>query len=115
VYFLLQIKIEVTLAGLNGTDPVKCSRGLVLVPDDSLANCHDKMYDVVVLPGGLEGSDALARSVVVGAILKSHEEGQRYIAAICAAPKVLAAHEIGFGKNITSYPTLKSELEAKYE
>ncbi|KAH8232471.1 hypothetical protein KR032_007639, partial [Drosophila birchii] len=106
--------IKVTMAGLNGAEPVKCSRDVQILPDIELAKVAADKFDVVVLPGGLGGSNAMADSPVVGDILKAHEECGKLIAAICAAPTVLAKHGIATGKSLTSYPSMKEQLVDKY-
>ncbi|XP_013099068.2 protein dj-1beta [Stomoxys calcitrans] len=108
--------ISVTVAGLTGAEPVKCSRDVVIVPDMSLENAKTNKYDVVILPGGLGGSKSLAESSLVGEILKQQEQENRIIAAICAAPAfALPAFGIGKGKSLTSYPSFKSQLESEYK
>lgn len=104
-----------TVAGLNGVEPVKCSRDIVIVPDKSLdeAVCGGQ-YDAVVLPGGLGGSNAMGDSKAVGELLRSQEATGRIIAAICAAPTALAKHGIATGKSVTSYPAMKPQLVEKY-
>lgn len=47
-----------TLAGLNTKDPVKMSRGVVIVPDKNLNEVDANTYDVLVLPGGLGAANA---------------------------------------------------------
>lgn len=37
-----------TVAGLDGTDPVKCSRDVVIVPDVALASIDKDSFDVIV-------------------------------------------------------------------
>ncbi|XP_065371310.1 protein dj-1beta [Calliphora vicina] len=107
--------VKVTVAGLSGTEPVKCSRDVMILPDTSLEASKSNKYDVVILPGGLGGSKAMAESAVVGEILKQQEAEGRIVAAICAAPTALAAHSICQGKSLTSYPSVKSQLEAIYK
>lgn len=104
-----------TIAGLCDSNPVQCSRDVVICPDTPLEAAKDSRYDAVILPGGLEGSKNLASSKVVGEILKKQESEGRLLAAICAAPTVFAAHGIGLGKRVTSYPSMQSELESKYK
>jgi len=54
-------QIAVTVASLHGSDPVKCSRDVKIQPDASLDQAATKApYDVIVLPGGLGGSNAFA-------------------------------------------------------
>lgn len=104
-----------TVGGLNGNEPVKGSRDIFIVPDKSLdeAVC-DGQYDAVVLPGGLGGANAMRESKAVGELLRAQEASGRLIAAICAAPTVLAQHGIATGKSVTSYPAMKPQLEDKY-
>ncbi|XP_017021006.1 protein dj-1beta [Drosophila kikkawai] len=106
--------IKVTVGGLNGSEPVKCSRDVHILPDIELSKVAADKFDVVVLPGGLGGSNAMGDSPVVGDILKAHEDGGKLIAAICAAPTVLAKHGIATGKSLTSYPSMKEQLVDKY-
>ncbi|CAH0390576.1 unnamed protein product [Bemisia tabaci] len=103
--------IKVCVAGLKGTDPVKCSRDVYIKPDLSFDEAlKNGPYDVVVLPGG-PAYKVLAQSSEVGALLKEQEKANRLIAAICAAPVVLKSHGIGAGKEVTSYPSVKGEFE----
>lgn len=54
--------MEVTVAGLDGADPICCSRDVVIKPDTALADAVSKgPYDAVVLPGGLKGAESLGK------------------------------------------------------
>ncbi|XP_023224526.1 protein/nucleic acid deglycase DJ-1-like [Centruroides sculpturatus] len=104
--------IKVTVAGLDGSQAVKCSRDVVVMPDKSLNDAlRDSPYDVIVLPGGLKGSEKLAESNQVGSLLKEQQDAGRYIAAICAAPIALKSHGITVGKLLTSHPSKKEEMK----
>lgn len=95
--------IDVVVAGLE-PGPIKCSRGVVLLADVDLAQVADREFDMVVLPGGGPGSDALNGDPRIHQILKRHAGGGRYTAAICAAPKVLASAGLLTGKRVTASP-----------
>ncbi|KAE9411646.1 hypothetical protein Angca_002965, partial [Angiostrongylus cantonensis] len=58
--------LQVTVAGLLGCNPVKCSRKTVITPDCALDDVLSKKFDIVILPGGQPGSNTLA---AVGAVL----------------------------------------------
>lgn len=62
---------------------IECSRKVNIKPDLSITDVKGS-YDLLVLPGGLGGSKALAASKEVGALLKEQEAGGRLIGAICA-------------------------------
>jgi protein DJ-1 len=101
--------LEVTLAGVDGAGPVRCSRGVVLVPDSDLAAVKGD-FDLIVLPGGAEGARRLGESARVGALLAEQDRRQRLIGAICAAPAALARHGIGKGRALTSHPSVAPAL-----
>ncbi|XP_072174487.1 Parkinson disease protein 7-like [Diadema setosum] len=109
---LRRAELKVTVAGLFGKDPVVCSRNVTIVPDKSLEEAAaEGPYDVILLPGGGPGSQNLCESKKVGELLKAQEEAGRLIAAICAAPTALLAHNVGVKKTITSHPGVKEKLE----
>ncbi len=95
--------IEVVVAGLDA-EPVRASRGTVIVPDMALDTALEKSYDMVVLPGGLPGADHLNADSRIHKLLQDMDREERHIAAICAAPKVLACAGVLTGKKTTSYP-----------
>jgi 4-methyl-5(b-hydroxyethyl)-thiazole monophosphate biosynthesis len=100
---LRRAQIEVLSAGLN-PGPVRCSRGTVLVPDTDLGAVAERDFDMIVLPGGQPGADHLQADPRLRAMLQRHALGGRYTAAICAAPKVLAAAGLLDGRRATAFP-----------
>ncbi|WJW75553.1 DJ-1/PfpI family protein [Thiohalobacter sp. IOR34] len=95
--------IEVITAGLDDR-PVRASRGTVLLPDTTLDAVADRDFDLIVLPGGLPGADHLEADSRLRQMLQRQAEAGRYLAAICAAPKVLASAGLLDGREATSYP-----------
>ena len=95
--------IEVVTAGLDA-QPVRASRGTVLVPDTTLDAALETDFDMVVLPGGLPGADHLRDDVRIIELVKRMADSDRYTAAICAAPRVLAHAGLLDGKRATSFP-----------
>jgi hypothetical protein len=61
--------IEVTLAGLQGDQPVLCSRNVKVVPDVSLSTVENETFDAVIVPGGLKGAEACGNVIPKSAIL----------------------------------------------
>lgn len=104
---LRRAEIEVVVAGLDGRDPVTCSRGVTLLPDTDFASAARESFDCIVLPGGAEGSDRLAQSTELGHRLRGQVAAGGWIAAICAAPAALVAHSIGRGATLTSHPSVR--------
>ncbi len=100
---LRRAAIEVVSAGL-GAQPVRASRGTVLVPDTTLDAALKYDYDMVVLPGGQPGTDNLKKDVRILDLVKRMAQQGKYVAAICAAPSVLAAAGLLDGKRATCFP-----------
>lgn len=48
-------------------------------------------------------------------MLQKQNKENKLIAAICAAPTALKAHNISKGKRITSYPSMKRDLCDYYD
>jgi 4-methyl-5(b-hydroxyethyl)-thiazole monophosphate biosynthesis len=95
--------IEVVTASLE-PGPVHCSRGTRLLADLTLDEVLGDDFDMIVLPGGLPGSTNLDADARVHRLLARHQAEDRFIAAICAAPKVLANAGLLQGKSATAYP-----------
>ena len=109
---LVRAGIKVTTAGLDES-PVVASRGTTIIPDTQIQNVQNIQFDMVVLPGGLPGSDHLRDNEIVQDILKKHANADKYVAAICAAPKALAQAGILENKVATSYPGVLDSLALK--
>ena len=102
--------IDVTTAGLD-EKPVRASRGVVLIPDTTLDEALKNDYDMVVLPGGLPGADYLDKDSRIQTLIKKMASSEKFVAAICAAPKVLASAGLLDGKRATAYPGTLEKLK----
>lgn len=100
---LRRADITVVVAGLR-EGPATGSHGISVETDTTLAAALGDEYDMVVLPGGLPGADRLQDDPRVIDVLRSMAESGRFTAAICAAPKVLAAAGLLENRKATSYP-----------
>lgn len=100
---------NVVIAGLD-ENIVIASRGVRIVPDCAWNTIASDDFDIIVLPGGANGTEALRKDRrVVEAVQSFHRSG-KLIGAICAAPLVL--HEAGILSNrkITSHPSAAIKL-----
>ena len=102
--------IEVTVAGLDD-DLITGSRGTRILPDKTIDSASSSAYDMIVLPGGLPGADNLNDDSRIHDLLQLMAKNGRYIAAICAAPKVLASAGLLKNKEMTSYPASLSGID----
>lgn len=94
---------EVTTASLDG-EVVRCARGTRLVADKSLDEVMNQSFDMLVLPGGQPGTDNLNRDKRIHTLVVAMQEKNKFIGAICAAPKVLATAGLLNHRRATSFP-----------
>jgi 4-methyl-5(b-hydroxyethyl)-thiazole monophosphate biosynthesis len=100
---LTRAKIDVITAGLK-PGPVTASRGTRVIPVTDLDEALHQSYDMIALPGGLPGADHLRDDPRIIALVKKMSEEGKFVAAICAAPKALAAAGLLDEKHATGFP-----------
>jgi 4-methyl-5(b-hydroxyethyl)-thiazole monophosphate biosynthesis len=119
VDILRRAGVSVTLAGVEAGSPpapVEGRTGIKVVPDLEITGVQASDFDMIMLPGGLQGTQTLRKDSRVVRLLHYFEENNRHIAAICAAPTVLAANGMVLGKRLTSHPSVRDQLAgAVYE
>ncbi len=102
---------EVTLAGIEGGGPITAARGVKLIPDARWERLDLSTFDMLVLPGGAGGTEALCENDGVQEALRIFNIEELWIGAICAAP--LALHKAGVLKKraFTCYPGTEKDMK----
>ncbi len=78
--------------------------------DKKLSDTNPHDYDALVLPGGQANPDTLRTNKEALSFIKDFDSHRKLIAAICHAPWLLIETGIAKGKNLTSWPSLKTDL-----
>jgi len=103
--------VTVKSASITSKKEVVGAHGVTVLADSLLHEFEDLSFDLLVLPGGSSGTQNLRESdPVKNLLLKSCDAGKQ-IAAICAAPKVLASFGILHNHSATSHPDNRSDVE----
>jgi len=101
--------IEVLVASLNEKTLVKGANTITIETDIQLKDVSSDTLEMVVLPGGWDGTHALAEDENVQNLLKEMDAKGKNIAAICAAP--FALDKAGVLKSkFTCYPSVEDEI-----
>jgi 4-methyl-5(b-hydroxyethyl)-thiazole monophosphate biosynthesis len=103
VDILRRAGVEVVVASL-GHSPVTGSHGIRVAADTPLAALVEQDFDMIALPGGMPGAEHLKNDPRVTDIARRLAARGRPVAAICAAPMVLAAAGLLDGRSATSFP-----------
>jgi 4-methyl-5(b-hydroxyethyl)-thiazole monophosphate biosynthesis len=109
--------IEVCIASAGpGSDSASASSGAVtgshgiaVQTDARLTDLDQADFEMIVLPGGMPGAAHLKDDTRVVDMLRRASERGGYVAAICAAPSVLAHAGLLDGRAATSFPGFLDE------
>lgn len=96
-------RVEVVGASLAGR-LVHGNHGIGIEADMPLDEALGQPFDMLILPGGQPGATHLGADPRVQRLLREFADQGRYLAAICAAPGVLAAAGLLQGRKATSFP-----------
>jgi 4-methyl-5(b-hydroxyethyl)-thiazole monophosphate biosynthesis len=101
---------EVLVASLKDELLVNGANGINIKADMNIKDVDTSTLDMVVLPGGWDGTYALADDENVQKILKEMDSLNKNIGAICAAPYAL--NKAGVLKDrYTCYPSVEDEIK----
>ncbi len=101
--------INVEVASIT-KDTAKGMLGLEYEPDLSVKEADIDQYDIIIIVGG-SGSPELGNHQEVISLLQRAKEEDKYIAAICLGPTVLAKAGILENRNATVYSSGKQDIE----
>jgi protein deglycase len=102
---------EVTTVSITGKKEVTSARGLAVLADRLFEEMDYSQADVILFPGGQPGSDNLTKHEGLKKLITEFHRQGKIIAAICAAPMVLANAGILEGKRVTCFPGTESRLK----
>lgn len=109
VDLLRRAEVNVITASIMGRLEIKSSHGVTLLADALAEEVDFNAADIVVLPGGLPGTTYLEEHEVVKNQCMAFAKG-KYVAAICAAPSVVASLGLLEGKPATCHPAFEGKM-----
>lgn len=111
---LLDAGVRVTLASI-ATEAIQGmehdEKGDTIVPDLTLDDVDTADYTALLLPGGVANPDTLRMTPRAVEIVEEFAAGGKLIAAICHAPWLLIEADVVDGRRMTSWPSLRTDLE----
>lgn len=112
VDLIRRAKVPMDMISITGSVNITSSHNVRLQADLLAEDADFSQYDMLVLPGGMPGTNHLKASEVVRKELTKAYEAGKVVAAICAAPSVLS--DLGFlkGKDGCCYESFEDTLRA---
>ena len=106
---LRRARIPVCMAGINGME-ITGAHDITVKADCAVTDVNVDELELVFLPGGLGGVDAIKSSPAAMELIRRAHEKSIKLAAICAAPTILA--KLGYleDKKAVCYPSMLDQL-----
>jgi len=101
--------VEVRLVGLDGLT-VTGGHGITVVADLTLDQAAPEEMALLMLPGGMGGVEAIQSSAAAMALIQTAADRGCYVAAICAAPTILARMGLLDRRSAVCYPGMEEEM-----
>lgn len=102
--------IETLFAGIGG-HVIRGSHGITVQADALLEDIDENQLDMLILPGGMRGVQSISRSEAAASLIRRTWNAGKYVAAICAAPTILAKLGISDGLRATCYPGMEDQMQ----
>ena len=109
VDILRRAGVDTIMASVMGRPEVESSRRIRVIADTLAEDIDFSDADLVVLPGGRPGTENMAKSDIVTEQCRSFA-AEKHVAAICAAPSLLAGLGLLEGKKSTCHPDFESHM-----
>lgn len=110
VDYLRRAGIEIETVGIE-SDCIFGAHNIPVICDIEVADIRlDDNLEMIILPGGLGGVDGISGSPEAMRAVDYCVKNGIYVAAICAAPTILARKGLLSGKHAVCYPAMLEEL-----
>ena len=101
--------VEVCLAGIGGTQ-ITGAHGITVTADLTLEQVKTEDMEMLVLPGGLGGVASIQMDLFATALIQKARDMGCWLAAICAAPSILAHMGMLDRRPVTCHPCVWEEM-----
>lgn len=110
VDMLRRVKLDTVMVAIGENRMVTGSHGIAVQTDGVFSDYSYEDGTMVVLPGGMPGTNHLMAHEGLKNVLLSYHKEKKYLAAICAAPSVLGKNGLLAGRHATCFPGFEEML-----
>jgi len=107
---LRRVDVEVKAVSLTDNLIVEGGHGIIVTADITLEQVDFEDLDMLVLPGGLGGVKSISETPAAMDLILKVWNAEKLLAAICAAPTLLAKLDIIKGIKVVCHPSVGSEI-----
>lgn len=102
--------VEVALVALTDNKNVVSGQNITVQADITLDEVDMEKMEMLVLPGGLGGVRSILSSIPAQTLIQTAATEGKYLAAICAAPTILAQLGLLDRRSATVYPGMEEQM-----
>jgi len=102
--------IETKMVSVTGDRTVRGAHGIAVAADLLFQEADYEKCEMIVLPGGMPGTNNLAKHEGLAKQLSAFAQNGKWLAAICAAPSILGRLSLLKGRRATCYPGYENQL-----
>jgi len=110
VDLLRRVDVEVATVSLTDDLMVQGGHDIHIKADITLEQVDFDALEMLVLPGGLGGVNTIAETPAAMDLILKVWNAEKKLAAICAAPKLLAKLDIIKGMSIVCHPSINNDI-----
>ena len=110
VDIMRRAKIDVETISITGQKQINGAHKIIVEADRLFEETDFSDGDMLVLPGGMPGTFNLAGNETLAALIRSYDDQEKKLAAICAAPSILGVMGILKDKNAVCFPGFEEKL-----
>lgn len=103
--------METKVISVSGNEVVQGAHDIGVKSDATFFEVDYNSYDLLVLPGGMPGTENLANHDDLCDLIEDFHKKGKWLAAICAAPSVFGYLGILEGETATCYPGFEKYLK----
>jgi protease I len=100
---------ETVAVGAEAGKTYSSKKGYPVVADKSIADCHVRDFDAVIVPGGW-APDTLRQDERMLNFVREMDKAGKIVAAICHAGWVLCSADVLRGRKVTCFKAIKDDM-----
>jgi len=112
VDFLRRAEVDVVTVSLTPDLTVTGGHGVKVKADITIDKIGFKALEMLIIPGGLGGVNTIAKSTAAMELINNVWQADKKVAAICAAPILLARLGLLNGLSVVCYPSVGEDIAA---
>ncbi|XP_028803237.1 protein DJ-1 homolog C [Neltuma alba] len=107
---LKRAKANVIVASVEKDREILASRGTKIIADMLINDAQELAYDLIILPGGTDGTQRLIKCKVLKRLLKEQNASRRISGAVSSSLVILHKQGLLKEKNFTAHPSIVDNL-----